>query len=409
MVASQKRIPTLEMIMIIAFMAYYLLPALASSISFVVGLLLGSGYLAYVLTKIPAKDARVMLKYAAMILFVALCYFFLTQTKTIDPSVSFYHLKRFLSKVYQQFMMFLPVVFLYRTVGYASDRQKKALLFLGLLFFGWIMVNTTVELLKNPNAARAWSYFSEQSENNVGTYSFVCAVGAMVPVTMYCIIRVRRIVLKAVVLCLLSFLLVFLSKAQYTLALLSAIVTLLVVGYTHLQQRIFKVFALLAIPLILICIPLFLSYLAQHIASPEIALRLNELVVFFGSGDASGYNLAGRISLYTKTIQAFLSSPIIGNRSLNFDGHATFLTVLSDVGLLGAAPFYYLYFSMKNRVYEIVQGEKIKALFFPTFLCLIMIGFTNPIQGALPLALVVWFLTPLIINLLNGHEENKNE
>jgi O-antigen ligase len=130
-----------------------------------------------------------------------------------------------------------------------------------------------------------------------------------------------------------------------------------------------------------------------------------ELYSFFTSGDTSGYNLNGRFTLYGKSIEAFLNSPIIGNRHLDFDGHATCLTVLADTGIIGGIPFYYLLISMNKRM-KALLSENAKN-FLPAYFCLLCMGFSNPIHNSLPLAFAVWFIVPLIIDTLIKHEGEK--
>ena len=134
-----------------------------------------------------------------------------------------------------------------------------------------------------------------------------------------------------------------------------------------------------------------------------MSIRLYEIYYFLVGGDATGYNMDGRITLYTESIKAFLKSPFWGNRHLDFDGHATFLTVLSDLGLLGGIPFYYLYFSSRKRVRIIINDKG--NYYGPVFLMLLLMGFTNPIHTALPLMYVVWFLVPLSIETFMEYEE----
>ena len=136
-----------------------------------------------------------------------------------------------------------------------------------------------------------------------------------------------------------------------------------------------------------------------------MSIRLYEIYYFLIGGDTTGYNMQGRMTLYIDTVKAFLTSPILGNRSLDFDGHATFLTVLSDLGVLGGVPFYYLYFSSRKKVKKIIndRSESFKVIFVMLFL----MGLTNPIHTALPLMYVVWFLAPLTIYMYREYEEEK--
>ena len=111
------------------------------------------------------------------------------------------------------------------------------------------------------------------------------------------------------------------------------------------------------------------------------------------------------MELYKKSIIAFLHSPIWGNKSLDFYGHATFLVIPAMLGLLGAIPFYYVYFHSYKKIKKNL-GKNAKQ-FMPIFTVLLFVGFTNPIDAALPLMFVTWFLAPLVIEQLCGSDEYK--
>ena len=141
-------------------------------------------------------------------------------------------------------------------------------------------------------------------------------------------------------------------------------------------------------------LPYIIEFFAVSVTTGGMRTRLLEVAGYF-SGESMGYNLNGRITLYKDTIKAFFDSPIIGNSSLKFDGHATFLTILSDVGLLGAIPFYWMYFSSRKHVNFILENKTQERCFLLTFLAVILTGFVNPIHAALPLPMVAWFFVPL--------------
>ena len=151
-----------------------------------------------------------------------------------------------------------------------------------------------------------------------------------------------------------------------------------------------------------ISLPIF-RYISSNVKSAQISLRFRELANFFSSGDASGYNLEGRLTLYWETIKAFFASPLYGNRTLNFDGHATFLTILSDTGILGGIPFYILYFMTKKKIETIIEDTT--RLFTIPFLMLVIMGLTNPIHAAYPVGFAIWFIAPLILSIII--EKNK--
>lgn len=58
--------------------------------------------------------------------------------------------------------------------------------------------------------------------------------------------------------------------------------------------------------------PWLFKMAASHVPSEQMSIRLYEIYYFLVGGDATGYNMDGRITLYTESIKAFLKSPVLG-------------------------------------------------------------------------------------------------
>ena len=271
----------------------------------------------------------------------------------------------------------------------------------------YILVTTTVELINNPDATRAWEGFDETAQENVGNYYFVYAIPLIMTVCTTLLYRYKQWSLRLLLIALLIGQLFFLLYAQYTLSVIAAIIGVFTAMFANIRHTYSKAIVVVAGIFSVALLPSILQFAMEHVPSEQMATRLEELYAFFSSGDSSGYNLNGRLSLYGKTLEAFLNSPIWGNRYLPFDGHGTFLTVLGDLGLLGAVPLYYMYFRARTRVsFWIGEGGK---QFWPVFLVLFLTGLFNPIHAALPIMLTAWFIVPLTLSLTSsdkGGEEN---
>ena len=396
--AKTEKMPVWEVGLIAFFLYYYLLPSAANSLSFIIMLGLGFVYMLYVLMR-PTMREHIMFtifRIFACIVFVTCCYFVLTQTKTIDTSVGDYELKRFLSKFQQLFFTFLPLLFLYRVIKFSSQQQQNFLLIFSVAIIGYVMIQTFEELAANDTATRVWTDFSAMENKNIGTYNFVYAVSVCVPTLFALLLNVKKGVHKFVLA--IGFIVgfVFLIVAKYTLSLLITVLLCYVAILVSAKKRLTKVITLIITPAFLLFLPYIIEIFALRVATGSMQIRLLEVAGYF-SGESMGYNLNGRLTLYKDTLDVFLSSPLIGDSSMKFDGHATFLTVLSDNGLLGAIPFYWLYFSSKKRVNAILQDPVMEKCFFLAFLSVILTGFVNPIHAALPLPMAAWFVVPLLV------------
>lgn len=406
MINSKKMsIGVIDSIIVIIFAMYYIVPSISAKYTFIVPLLLGFAYIVFLTIQNNLKIPTVIIKYILLIAFISLVYMIFTDASSIAQEVTNHGVKRFLSKFYQIFMMFFPIMLLSRVKKNLTIRQKKFVLLISYFLFGYVMLITMKELSLNPNITRSWSEFAESSSNNVGNYYFIYAIPVLLAICTMLAVRAKMIGVKILMIALIIFQMYFLLIAQYTLSVIIGILGIGFEIYVNTKKKINRYFVIGIFFLLVILLPNILQFAIAHVPSEQMAIRLNELYNFFVGRDATGYNMNGRLTLYFDSIKAFFISPIWGNRSLNFDGHATFLTVLSDTGLLGGIPFYYLYFSSNRRVKRLIQDNKKQ--FLPIFTMLILTGFTNPINMALPLMYATWFLAPLTISVYNEYERKR--
>lgn len=390
---KKKKIPWIEIAFIMLYSVYYILPAASDMVHFIVPIMIAFLYFGYLFFRDTHITPRIVL-YVVIICLIALIYILLTDTITISEPIK---LKEFLSKFNQYFYMCLPILFLFRVVRRAGSLQKKSILVFCLGIVTYVIVLTLQELAINPNAIRQWEIFDELKDDNIGNYYFVYSIPILVVAISVCLSQFNKWQ-KIIAFGVMAFLFLFLVKAQYTLAILITIIGLLIQFFLSIKNHFLKAMFLLAATVGVFFIPniLFLAY--TYIPSEQVATRLKELYDFFVEGNASGYNLNGRLTLYRKTIVAFLKSPIIGNRRLPFDGHATCLTVLADTGIIGGTLFYSLLVLAFKDIKKVLSEEGKRLL--PIFICLLLMGFTNPIHNSMPLAFMHWFIAPLLIHVV---------
>ena len=392
----------IEFAIIAFFSACYMLPSFEKSFPFLI--LLGAKilYMFFVGMVQPKNSVYVLLSFVIFV-FIGVIYALLTDTSTISASVSNYEFKSAFSKFNQYFNMFFPAFITFRIAEFDDIFKKRLLLLIISAMLIYVIYVTIKEIEINPDITRTWSGFGEASENNVASYYFIYAVPIIIGTFVICFNRCKSVLLKIFLVAIIIYCFYFLLKAQYTLALLIAVIGLTIGLLKSFRSNMLKVAVLFIAVAILVFMGDILQLVASKVESKQMATRLEELANFFTSGDATGYNLGARLSLYWRSILAFFKSPIWGNRSLDFDGHATFLTVLSDTGIIGGIPFYYLYFSMRRQIAETLKDKD--GFFNVSFIMLVLMGLTNPIHAAYPVGFTVWFVVPLIIMVLN---ENKN-
>lgn len=401
---AKRKLPMLEMVFIMLFSVYYLLPSVNSGIvHFSVPLILGLLYTIYVLF-MDKKTGTKFILYIGVISILSLAYLSFTDASALANISEPVALKRFASKFYQYFCMYLPLLFFSRIMSRASRYQKKWFLLCFAVLFVYVVIQTLQLLAVEPDAIRKWEQFDELAEDNIGSYYFVYSVPVVIVILAICLPKLNKF-FKIVDIAAIVFLFYFIIKSQYTLALLISGAGLLLRLFLSIKQTFLKMIFIIIAFFAMFFVPDMLLFVAIHVESVQMATRLLEIYEFLTSGSLSGYNLSGRITLYGKSIVAFLKSPIWGNRKLEFDGHATCFTVLADTGIIGGIPFYYLLTSVNNQIKERL-GENRKE-YFTIFFCMLLMGFTNPIHSSLPLALTTWFIAPLAIEVVYKKEKNK--
>lgn len=395
--------PFIDMAAVVFFSLYYIFPSVNSSFNRTLAVFMGIAYFGYVII----KDRKIGVSFISIftaVTVIAFAFLILTDTKTVSESASNRLLKIFMSKFSQYFFMYLPGLLLIRVLKTANKEQKRALLVLLTALFAIVLYNTFLVILDNPDAIRSWEAFDEMEDQNIGNYYFVYSIPIIIVGLSVCMVKLKKFG-KIICLGMIAFLFLFLLRASYTLAILIAVIGLIIQIFLSLKSPVTKILFIVAAVIGIFFIPDLLLFISENAPSGNMSVRFRELYSFFTAGDSTGYNLNGRLTLYKLSIEAFLKSPILGNRQLDFDGHATCLTVLADTGIIGGIPFYYLLFSMNKRTKAFLRDNAKN--FVPAFFCLLCMGFSNPIHNSLPLAFAVWFIVPLIIDtLINKEGEN---
>ncbi len=400
-----NRMSVIEFAIVLLLSAYYIMPAVNSSIGSITIVMLGLAYLAFVfLVDPPIRGSMVKMLLAIVVL--AFFYTVLTDTDSISATASNYELKQFFSRFYQYFMMYFPVILLTRVDQLVNKQQRWILLLATLVMIAYVVITTMSILAEDANATRGWQNFDEYEGENLGNYYFVYAVPIIIACLSACVVR-SPFWVKVLCIAMILFFFVFLINAQYTLAILISIIGVAYQVTKSIKPVVGKAMFLLALLVFCLFIPNMLEFAIERIRSAQITTRLREILAFLTGEGADGYNLNGRLTLYWETIKAFFASPLWGNQYLGFDGHATFLTVLANTGILGGIPFYWLFFSSRKHVLTLAEDSK--ELLKPAILMFALMGLTNPIQAAQPLAFATWFIAPLMIMTIFKKENVQDE
>ena len=377
----------IDIAVMLFFFSYSLLPVVSSKVEFMIAMLLGVAYLAYLFIMEPKWRMQIAL-FIASVAIIAFMYRFLTESPTVSTSASNYGLKVFMTNFNQYFMTIFPTCLFVRIYTTGSFKQKQFLRFVIIVMFTIVIITTFTELMTNDRASKDWANFEEQSENNVGTYSFVYAVPMIITALTSLLYTMRGAGKKLLAISAIVFMFVFLLSAQYTLALLISIIGIALQISANIKSTAVKLLLWLVFIGGLFLLPTILE---------QISTRFKELAAFFGSGDISGYNMSGRMELYWKSIVAFFKSPLIGNRKLGFNPHATLLGVPAEIGIFGIYLVTVMIVKSKKYICELL-GNRAK-YFIPVVWCLVFMGLTNPIHSAVTTTFATWIMAPMLINI----------
>ncbi len=396
MINEKKKISSFEMtidlLFIAFFTAHFLLPSFY--FNFIIPMGIALVYCFYLGTGDTRLGKKILLMLGAAA-FLALMYTLLTTTKTISSNVGNVELKQFFSKFNQYLMMYFPLLLSYRIITTYPRKTKGLILLFISAVFAYVFMKTFMLLLTDPGATRHWDSFSGLAGQDIGSYDFVYAVPIIICVLAACNSRFN-LICKLLNIGAIALSFVFLINAEYTLALLIAMIGLVFVCYLRCRKIESKIAFVLLCFVGAFFVPNLLKLIYTNLPAGDISRRIEEIYIFLVSGDSSGYNLNGRLTLYGETLKAFANSPITGNDNLDFDGHGTFLTVLSDTGILGTIPMYGLVFAARKHVKKILG--KHNSVFMPVFVGFILMGIVNPIHATDALSFTMWCVAPLTLD-----------
>ena len=400
---NQYRIPNWEFILICVCTIYYIVPGMQAIFPFYFFLVIEIFYSFYLIS-INKVNTREICKFVTLIFFIALLYALLTDAASIAQNVSHRSLKRFLSKFMQYSCMFFPLLFFKRCV--IAGTRKQNLILLSISVLAMIMAcGPILEMIaRNPLAARDFGdkEMSQDIENFMPPYPFVYGMTFAFLCVCFFAKKVdsRFVVLKFVFIGFSVFFFYFLFKSQFTLALLTTIFSLSIIFVRDIRRFDLKFLFLCGVFIFFAFLPILLDAIIPLL--PEmLANRFGEIYDFYtGNTVNDDSDLMGRLDLYARSIAAFFHSPIWGNRYLDFDGHATYLTVWADLGILGGIPLFTLLFKSKRMVSKLLGNMYM--LFTPFFIHLFLNGFTNPIHASLQIYICLWFLIPLCLHTFSN-------
>lgn len=388
-------LPSLEFAFIILACLYYSNFIVQSGFTYPM-IVASTSYVVYCFYKIPEYRKHIFWFMMMLILFSFL-YLILTDTSSISVYASNRSIKRLVSKYSQFLLMFFPILMFYRTATTATRRQVYFLL--GVILINLLLlVQTALKAVAvNQDILHRMNVESvEESGLTMSAYYFVYAFTFLVLIGIICFRNARIQLVRWISLFLALFFLFFLFQAQFALSIVTCFISFLYLYYITTSNKSGRVIVVTILVIVVLLLPYMIRAIVSILPSNILSDRLMEIYgMITGEAVSSDNDGQYRLDLYWMCIKAFFSSPIIGNRTLPEDGHATLLTVPADIGIYGLV-FLYVTFRNANLIVKRVVGIN-KIYFKPLMFQIILMGLTNPIHSSPSIYILLFFACPLII------------
>jgi O-antigen ligase len=151
------------------------------------------------------------------------------------------------------------------------------------------------------------------------------------------------------------------------------------------------------------------GHLAEVVPSPILEQRTAEVARFLNGDSLGGTDLQSRLDRYEDSWLAFAESPLLGvaaspsaARRYQLGGHTEWLDLLAAFGVLGSWPLPLLLVLRYRRAAKMWAGSRYQSAAVCFFLCLLGLGFVNPVIGT-DTAVAAFVVVPLLPWALGGH------
>lgn len=344
-----------------------------------------------------SKHRKLIINFLFVIVFFVLLYLLLTDSESIG-NVANRGMKRFYAKFSQYLLVFFPIFLFYRTNKLATKKQIY-LLVGAVLLNALILIKTSLAIIEiNANVYHSMNAdVLEDAGVSIQGYSFVYAFTFLVLTCVLCFRKQKNNLPKIVFGIIGAYSAYFLFKSQFALSLVTTFCSLLYLYFTTTKNKDSRIFVVFGIITIVLLLPITLKLIIGLSDSELLNQRLQEIydTLTGVSQDSEESDLWARMDLYGKCILAFIQSPIWGNRTLDFNGHSTFLCVLADLGIIGG----FVLFKLFKKSFDFMKEELgDKYLYYSPLVCqAILMGLTNPIHSTPSIFIMLYFLCPLLI------------
>lgn len=286
---------------------------------------------------------------------------------------------------------FLPIIF-----AALVQREQKDINFyrnylqVAAIFAAITAITTIIGLKVYPMASRELASgtaiydTTKYGAMNIGGYQYIYAMVMFVPIMLFLIKNAEGLkkgfnILLLVAICLCVY------ESQYTIALITLVLSFLIIWFCSIKKREGKIFIVIAVILFFVLGGSLLSslfgWLSSIMKKEYVADRFLQLSQLFSGQAINTGTSAERIEYYEQQINAFFSSPIWGHNIFTYSsdyvsGHSTILDVLGAFGIIGIIAIVFIVKAINKRVFNKKSWSKYSK---SVWIMLCIIAILNPV------------------------------
>ncbi len=305
------------------------------------------------------------------------------------------------------------------TVGLCIIRQndyysaKRILPFL-IIAYTITAITTYFGNLKLPEASRILATASDMYDDalrkeisflNIGGFSFIYTLVLWIPL-LFGMIKIWK---KGIILYLFMIICFYATiyVSEYTTALLVSVFSILLLfGSENMdakKSRFFIIVYGVILVVVITIIPMVVVLFSDRIESHLVNARLGELSDFvnnpISASTDSHSDLVSRKNLYSKSLDAFLSSPVWGSLSTKqLGGHSLLFDTIGLLGVLGGILYYLSWKKIYTSFLKPFKDKPFYGYFLFSFLSSLVLTILNPASYIYFFSLIV----PVTLVCLNN-------
>ncbi|MBE7081632.1 MAG: hypothetical protein E7372_03660 [Clostridiales bacterium] len=372
----------------------YVLPAMKLRVPYILAALLMCSSLLYLVYKESS-----IVKYIVLLLFLSSFFFFRY------AFFSSYSLIDAINETIRNIRFFIPVLWGVYALKNFDIKSLRMILVIFLVIVGYILINTLIELEKNPEIARLLAQGTASSTgaklnsyrlSNIGGFEFSYMMGIIALCLMWLFTVQKKPLIKIGVLILYCISFYYILQSQYTTLLLLTFLGSAILLFVQTKSIFIRVLiALLSLLLIIYIVDIF-YYLSDVFSGSVLQSKFIKIANSITQKDTG--ELGSRPELLRDALFVWAENPIFGSFDKNLNAHSLIMATLANTGVVGLCILIYLAVKSFKLQKNLLNDYKIG---LPLYYCvtgfIVLLSFFNPIGYVFEITIAGYFIVPIFI------------